>query len=76
MMWTVEALDWQKGATVEKVVARVMEKTRDGAIILMHIDKVTVESLPTILERLKGEGYRFVGLEEIVQGPERPKAQD
>jgi len=76
VMWTVEALDWQKGATVEKVVARVMERTRDGAIILMHIDKVTIESLPTILERLKGEGYRFVGLEEIVQGPERLKAQD
>lgn len=74
VMWTLEALDWQEGATVEKVVDRVLKKAKHRAIILMHITKITQEALPTILEKLKAQGYEFVPLGEAL-GPEQEAAK-
>lgn len=69
VMWTIEALDWQEGATVEKVVDRVLKKAKGGAIILMHITKITQEALPLIVEKLRAQDYDFVSVEEVLREP-------
>lgn len=71
VMWTIEALDWQEGATVEKVVDRVLKKAKVDAIILMHITEITQEALPLILEKLRAQAYEFAGLETVLPKPQK-----
>lgn len=65
--WSVRSLD-----TVlqdeDKIVERIMDRLHPGAIILMHDDReITVKVLERIILKIKKEGYRFVGLEEILK---------
>jgi len=71
VLWTVDALDWQKGASTQKVEDRVIAKARGDAIILMHITRFTQEALPVIVERLRASGYKFVNLEEVSKEPQK-----
>lgn len=45
--------------TPDEVVDRVLKQTVDGAIILLHDNPVTAKALPTILEKLLAQGYKF-----------------
>lgn len=67
--WTVDSLGWMGtsgGVREEKVVKRVMDALRPGAIVLMHLganptDGTTLDAsaLPRLIEALKHAGYAF-----------------
>jgi peptidoglycan-N-acetylglucosamine deacetylase len=64
--WSVRSLD-----TVLKDEGKVIERIKDrlhpGAVILMHDDReVTVRVIEKIIFMVKEEGYRFVGIEELM----------
>lgn len=65
IMWTVDTIDWQKPGP-DVIVKRVMNRVQNDAIILMHPTEPTVKALPTLLERLKEEGYQMLTLEQLV----------
>jgi peptidoglycan-N-acetylglucosamine deacetylase len=71
--WTVDSLGWKGtsgGQSTATVVNRVVSAGRPGEIVLMHVgsnpdDHTTLDAkaLPTIIDRLRGLGYRFVTLD-------------
>jgi len=75
--WDDAARDWER-RSARDLVARAVEETTPGAIILLHdglnldhrADRTaTVEALPQIIERLRAKGYRFVTVPELLHLP-------
>lgn len=67
IQWNCDSLDWQDSATTESITRRVTEKATNGTIILCHNDaKYTPSALPAILEKLQGDGYEFVLIEDLI----------
>jgi peptidoglycan/xylan/chitin deacetylase (PgdA/CDA1 family) len=73
--WSDMTNDYAANATTGEIVSRIVHKARPGSIIDLHdgkdefhgIDRGNmVRALPTIIERLKDEGYRFVTLPELL----------
>jgi polysaccharide deacetylase family sporulation protein PdaB len=67
--WHQDSKDWNRPG-VNKIVRSVLEKTRNGDIVLLH-DYVegktqTIEALKQILPKLKERGYRFVTVSELL----------
>jgi len=64
--WSVRSFDTTT-KDADKVADRVIGKLHPGAVILMHdTQNITPEALEIIILRAKDEGYRFVGLEELI----------
>ncbi|MDG2990571.1 polysaccharide deacetylase family protein [Candidatus Synechococcus calcipolaris G9] len=71
LLWSVDPADTAPDITSEKIVARVMKDTRPGGIILLHDGggdrRATIKALPTIISRLKKQGYTFVTISELLE---------
>ncbi len=66
IQWDVDSLDW-KQTSAEYEYNRVMSKVAAGSILLFHNNaKYTPENLDKIINKLKGEGYEFVKVGEMV----------
>ena len=64
--WTVDPEDWKVKDT-DMVVERVLEKTEDGSIILLHdVYDTSVEAAFQIIDALQAEGYRFVTVDGVM----------
>jgi peptidoglycan/xylan/chitin deacetylase (PgdA/CDA1 family)/glycosyltransferase involved in cell wall biosynthesis len=75
--WDDAAGDWNR-LTPAEVEGRIVAQAHPGAIILLHdglnLDwhadrSVVVKALPSIIERLRREGYRFVTVPELLHTP-------
>jgi peptidoglycan-N-acetylglucosamine deacetylase len=67
--WDVDPADWSTpGAGA--VYSRVVEATQPGSIVLMHDGggnrSETLAALPSIIETLRGRGYRFETVTELL----------
>jgi polysaccharide deacetylase family sporulation protein PdaB len=66
IQWDVDSLDWknlQPGAIEE----RILPKVQSGSIVLFHNDgKFTPDALPSIIEKLREKGFKFVTVTELV----------
>lgn len=70
--WEVPAADWDYDITADDVLAKVLPNIYDGAIVELHLDapasaQSTEIALPQIVEQLRGEGYRFVTIPDLVR---------
>lgn len=66
VLWNVDPYDWMKPG-IQNIVNRIISRTKDGSIILMHEGKPeTLAALPKIIEKLKSEGYGFVTISELL----------
>ncbi len=66
IQWDVDSLDW-KDLTANDIYNRVIQKTKNGSIILFHnAAKNTPEALPKILEKLKKDGFEFVKINDMI----------
>ena len=69
VLWNMDSLDW-KLPGVDAIVNNSCNGITNGAIILMHDGggdrSQGVEAVPKIIERLQGEGYRFVTIPELM----------
>ena len=66
IQWDVDSLDW-KDLSANAIATRILTKTKNGSIILMHNDgKHTVEALPLIITGLKNKGYSFVFISDLI----------
>ncbi len=74
--WTVDTLGWKGtsgGMTVDKVVTRVLDAAKPGAIVLMHVGShptdgstLDADALPTIVRKLRLRGYTLVRLSRVL----------
>ncbi|WP_314302563.1 polysaccharide deacetylase family protein [Brevibacillus parabrevis] len=63
----VDPSDYMKTKTADEIANIVIEKTKNGSVILLHMldDIKTVDALPTIIEKLREKGYTFVKMSEM-----------
>ena len=65
IIWDIDTLDW-KYHNSKKIASRVINKVKDGDIILMHdIYSATSNSLNIIIPKLLNNGYTFVTVPEL-----------
>lgn len=71
-MYDVTVFDWNPERKAEVLIEAIMERADRGSVILLHIldDIHTVEALPTVIERLQQQGYRFMTMTEIMDHSE------
>jgi len=74
--WNVDSLDW-KELNAEQVEANVLADIRPGSIVLQHAGggtgadlSGTVLALPSIINKLRNEGIKFVTIPELLDLPE------
>ncbi|MGO4539632.1 polysaccharide deacetylase family sporulation protein PdaB [Paenibacillus sp. 2TAB19] len=68
IQWDTDSLDWMSPGT-DKIVNRVVSRTHPGDIILLHASDSaiqTAEALPAIIDQLRGNGYDFVNVSELI----------
>lgn len=73
--WDVDSLDW-KGLSAEEVKTNVLAHVHPGAIILQHSAggkgedlTGTVQALPDIINKLRGDGVKLVTIPELLDLP-------
>lgn len=69
VMWSVDSLGWQEGATADAVVTRVLDGATPGGILLFHVSDTAADfdALPAILDGLAEQGYTPVTVEQLLQ---------
>jgi len=69
VMWTVDSLGWQDGATSDEVVTRVLGGAAPGGILLFHVseDFADFPALPEILDGLAAQDYTLVTVEQLLR---------
>lgn len=66
VLWSVDSLDWTT-ENVSEIVDRVVTKTRENDMILMHdCYESSVKAAFQIIDLLQEKGYRFVLAEELL----------
>ncbi len=65
VLWTVDTVDWQRPAPTV-IIDRIKGKVTNGALILMHPTKPTLEALPVILDYLAQSGFQCVTVTELL----------
>lgn len=66
VQWDVDSIDW-KNPSKEKIISRVTDKVTNGSIILFHTGKTnTLEAMPSVIEKLKEEGYSLVRVSDML----------
>jgi peptidoglycan/xylan/chitin deacetylase (PgdA/CDA1 family) len=71
IFWTLDSLDWTFEATADSVYSRVMERTGNGSIVVLHFDSPTTvnstaQALPRIIDDLRASGYRIMTITELL----------
>lgn len=72
IQWDTDSKDWMNPGT-EKIIENVVTNAHPGDIILLHASdsaKQTAEALPHIIDQLRGQGYQFVSVSELLSGAE------
>jgi len=69
--WNVDPRDWD-GTPAESIASHVLERARDGAVILLHSFggknsdlSGTIEALPAIIEGLLARGFELTTVSEL-----------
>lgn len=66
ILWSIDTIDWNT-KDYNKILQRLEKKHHNGAIVLMHPTKVTIEALPQMIESLKGHGYEITSVSDVLE---------
>jgi len=79
--WSARGLDGMRARTAEAVVARVARSMTDGAVVMLHdasehddFEPASVRALPELLHLLEDRELTSVGLDTLLDQPERDSA--
>ena len=59
VLWRISSMDWELKDDPQQIISYVIENLEDGAIILLHELKQTVEILPKLIQEIRKKGYQF-----------------
>ncbi len=66
VLWNVDPRDWETDQT-STIISRVLNDVEDRDIILFHdCSKSSVDAALAVIDALHGQGYEFVGVDEIL----------
>jgi peptidoglycan/xylan/chitin deacetylase (PgdA/CDA1 family) len=78
VLWSVNPEDYERPGA-KRIVKRVLETVRPGAIVLLHDGggdrSQTVRALPRLVRRLRARGYRIVTVPRLLAGDPPPRGQ-
>lgn len=66
ILWSVDTIDWQKPSE-ETIVARVLDKAKDGSIVLMHPTEHTSAALDKILTGLEERNLKTLPVSQLIK---------
>lgn len=66
IMWSIDTIDWNT-KDYNKILQRLEKKHHNGAIVLMHPTKVTIEAFPKMLESLDSHGYEITTVSDVIE---------
>jgi peptidoglycan/xylan/chitin deacetylase (PgdA/CDA1 family) len=66
IMWSIDTIDWNT-KDYNQILNRINAKHHNGAIILMHPTKVTVEALQEIINTLKKHHYKIGTVSDVLE---------
>lgn len=66
IMWSIDTIDWNT-RDYKKILQRLEKKHHNGAIVLMHPTKVTIEALPEIIESIAARGYTITTVSDVIE---------
>lgn len=68
VFWSFAYADWDNGKQpdTEKSIAKIIDNTHDGMVILLHpTSKTNAEILPSVISQLREKGYTFGTLDQL-----------
>lgn len=65
IMWSIDTIDWNT-KDYNKILQRLEKKHHNGAIVLMHPTKVTIEALPQMIKSLESHGYEITIVSDVI----------
>ncbi len=71
VFWSFAYADWDNNAqpSTQQALQCIMDNVHNGAVILLHPNSATNAAvLPTVIDELRAQGYRFGTLEELCGG--------
>lgn len=69
--WNAAAQDF-KPQPASEISRKILKSVQPGSVILLHVHPDTLEALPSILESLRSDGYRFVTVSQMLGRLQRP----
>lgn len=66
IMWSIDTIDWNT-KDYKKILDRLEKKHHNGAIVLMHPTKVTIEALPKMIANLESHGYKITTVSDVLE---------
>lgn len=70
LLWSADSKDYSRKVSVDSIINKALKSARPGGMVLMHDgggDRTrTVQALPTIINALKEQGYKFVTVPELL----------
>ena len=72
VFWSLAYVDWNNDSqpTKEQAFAKLLPRTHDGAVVLLHsTSKTNAEILDQLLTKWKEMGYSFASVEELFSKP-------
>ncbi len=68
VMWRVASIDWELKCDPQQIIDNVIDNLEDGAIILLHELRQTVDILPEMIKKIREKGYQFTLLQNDIYG--------
>lgn len=66
VLWSIDTKDWE-GRTAASIASTVLAQAKAGDIVLFHLHgRNTATALPRIIRGLKGRGFSFVTVSELL----------
>lgn len=65
ILWSLDTIDWNNPGS-DTIINRVLSKYHNGAIVLMHPTKDTVDALPTIIKELQAKGFKITNVSDVI----------
>ncbi|WP_237721521.1 polysaccharide deacetylase family protein [Paenisporosarcina sp. TG20] len=59
VIWRVASMDWELKDNPEQILNNIVENLEDGAVILLHELKQTLDVLPRLIDAIREKGYNF-----------------
>jgi peptidoglycan/xylan/chitin deacetylase (PgdA/CDA1 family) len=68
VLWDVDPRDWA-GGSASAIADHVVAHAHNGAIVVMHLSAPnTAAAIPSIVSRLRAQGYEFVTISTMLKG--------
>jgi peptidoglycan/xylan/chitin deacetylase (PgdA/CDA1 family) len=67
VLWTVNTADWQLPPP-DVITKRALESSKNGALILLHPTKPTIQALPSIIAGLRSKGFTLTTVATTISG--------